>query len=27
MKCQANVLTRQARRAYLKLRADTLIAQ
>ena len=27
MKCQANVLTRQARRAYLKLRSDVLVAQ
>jgi len=27
MKCQANVLTRQYRRAYLKMRSDVLIAQ
>lgn len=27
MKCQANVLTRQQRRAYLKMRSDVLVAQ
>ena len=27
MKCQANVLTRQCRRAYLKMRSDILVAQ
>ena len=27
MKCQANVLTRQYRRAYLKMRSDVIIAQ
>lgn len=27
MKCQGNVLARQARRAYLKMRSDVLVAQ
>jgi hypothetical protein len=26
MKCQANVLTRQQRRAYVKMRSDVLVA-